>query len=89
VSGGRAIVFAPEAAQEFDALDPVVRSRVERALDQLATNPIAVRGQIKRLRGDPALRLRVGDWRIILEPRRDKIVVLAIAHRREVYRSEP
>ena len=89
MSGGRTVVFAPEAAREFDALDPVVRGRVERALDELATNPIAVRGQIKRLRGDPALRLRVGDWRIIFEPRRDEIVVLAIAHRREVYRSEP
>ncbi len=49
MSGGRTIVFAPEAAQEFDALDSIVRDRVERALDQLATNPIAVRGQIKRL----------------------------------------
>jgi mRNA interferase RelE/StbE len=89
VSGGRTVVFAHEAAREFDALDPVVRGRVERALDQLATDPLAVRGQVKRLKGDPALRLRVGDWRIIFEPRRGEIVVLAIAHRREVYRSEP
>jgi mRNA-degrading endonuclease RelE of RelBE toxin-antitoxin system len=29
--------------------------------------------------------LRVGDWRIIFELRRGEIVVLAIAHRREVY----
>ncbi len=81
--------MAPEAAREFDALDPVVRVRVERALYQLATAPSAVRGQIKRLKGDPALRLRAGDWRIIFDPRRDEIVVLAIAHRREVYRLEP
>jgi mRNA interferase RelE/StbE len=88
VSGGRTIVFAPGAAREFDALDPVVRERVERALDQLASNPGAVRGQIKRLKGDPALRLRVGDWRIIFDLRSDDILILAIAHRRDVYRSE-
>ena len=57
MSGGRTVVFAPEAAREFDALDPVVRGRVERALDRLATNPIAVRGQIKRLKGDPGIAL--------------------------------
>ena len=34
-------------------------------------------------------RLRVGDWRIIFDLRRDEIIVLAIAHRREVYRLEP
>jgi hypothetical protein len=52
--------MAPEAAKEFDALDPVVRGRVERALDQLATDPIALRRQIERLRGDVAMCLRVG-----------------------------
>jgi mRNA-degrading endonuclease RelE of RelBE toxin-antitoxin system len=81
--------MAPEAAKEFDALDPVVRGRVERALDQLAADPIALRRQIKRLRSDVAMRLRVGDWRIIFEAQRDAIIVWSIAHRREVYRSEP
>jgi mRNA-degrading endonuclease RelE of RelBE toxin-antitoxin system len=33
----------------------------------------------------PALRLRVGDWRIIFEYSEDEIIVLAIAHRSEVY----
>jgi mRNA interferase RelE/StbE len=85
VRGARTIVFAPEAAREFDALDSTVRGRVERALDELAVDPLALRNQIKRLKGDPSPRLRVGDWRIIFELRRGEIVVLAIAHRREIY----
>lgn len=85
MSAGRTIVFAPEAARELDALDPVVRGRVEQALDLLALDPLALRNQIKRLKGDPAMRLRVGDWRIIFESDGLRIVVLAIAHRREVY----
>ena len=89
MSGGRTIVFAAEAAREFDALDSTVRDRVEKALDQLAVNPLALRNQIKRLKGDSAMRLRVGDWRLIFEVRLGEIVVLAIAHRREVYRLEP
>ena len=88
MSGGRTIVYAPEAARELDALDPVIRGRIESALASLAIDPLAQRNQIKRLRGDTALRLRVGDWRIIFDASLSEIVVLAIGHRREVYREE-
>jgi mRNA interferase RelE/StbE len=88
VSGARTIVFAPEAAKELDALDWTVRGRVEKALDLLAVDPLALRNQIKRLKGDTAMRLRVGDWRVIFELQRGEIVIFAIAHRSEVYRSE-
>jgi mRNA interferase RelE/StbE len=88
VSRGRTIVYAPEAAHELDALDPVVRSRIESALASLALDPLAQHNQIKRLKGDLALRLRVGDWRIIFDASPTEIVVLAVGHRREVYRGE-
>jgi len=80
--------LSPEAAREFDALGSTAPQRVEKALDQLASEPLALRNQIKRLKGDSAMRLRVGDWRIIFDVHFGQIVVLAIAHRREVYRLE-
>ena len=55
----RTIVFTPEAAREFEALDSTIRERVEAALDQLAVTPLSLRNQIKRLKGQTALRLRV------------------------------
>jgi mRNA interferase RelE/StbE len=82
----RTIVFTPEAAREFEALDSTVKERVEAALDQLALAPLSLRNQIKRLKGQLGLRLRVGDWRIIFELRSDEILVLMIAHRSEAYR---
>ena len=88
MSDARTIVFAPEAARELDALDTTIRERVERALDLLAVDPLALRNQIKKLKGNLAMRLRVGDWRIIFELQRGKVVIFAIAHRSEVYRSE-
>lgn len=88
MSGARTIVFAPQAAREIDGLDAVVRARIERVLDQLAIDPLMLRNQIKRLKGDAAMRLRVGDWRVIFDLGRGEIAVLAVAHRREVYRSE-
>jgi mRNA interferase RelE/StbE len=82
----RTIVFTPEAAREFEALDSTVKERVEAALGQLALAPLSLRNQIKRLKGRFSLRLRVGDWRIIFELRSDEILVLMIAHRSEAYR---
>jgi mRNA interferase RelE/StbE len=82
----RTIVFTPEAAREFEALDSTIRERVEAALDQLALAPLSLRNQIKRLKGQIGLRLRVGDWRIIFQLRSDEILVLMIAHRSEAYR---
>ena len=88
MSGGRTIVYAPEAARELDALDAVIRGRIESALSSLALDPLAQRNQIKRLKGDTALRLRVGEWRIIFDASESEIVVLAVGHRREVYREQ-
>jgi mRNA interferase RelE/StbE len=85
VNYARTIVYAPEAARDLDALDASIRERVELALQRLAVEPMALRNQIKRLKGYPALRLRVADWRIIFEFSEGEIVVLAVAHRREVY----
>jgi mRNA interferase RelE/StbE len=82
----RTIVFAPEAARSFDSLDPAIRARVENGLIALAENPALLAGQIKKLKGDSALRLRVGDWRIIFENEPASILVLAIGHRRDIYR---
>jgi hypothetical protein len=51
----------PEAAREFEVLDSTVKERVEAALDQLALAPLSLRNQIKRLKGQTSLRLRVSE----------------------------
>jgi mRNA-degrading endonuclease RelE of RelBE toxin-antitoxin system len=56
-------------------LDPPVRRRVLNALGQFAEHPGSV-GGLRRLAGRPESRLRVGDWRVILD---------VVAERREIY----
>jgi mRNA interferase RelE/StbE len=82
----RSIAFSHEAAKELDNLGSPVRLRVDSALDLLAKDPLELRGQIKRLKGDTFLRLRVGDWRVIFDIEPDRIVILAIGHRSDIYR---
>jgi mRNA interferase RelE/StbE len=60
------VLLARAAEKDLDRLDPPVRKRVVRALKDLANDPAASRG-LKKLRGRPERRLRVGDWRVIVD----------------------
>ncbi len=70
----------------FFKLPPQVQSHIEAKIDQmglrLATCPH------HRLTGSDRYRLRVGDYRIIytFDPGRNVIHLLAVGHRREIYR---
>ena len=67
------------------ALEPTDRERVGRAIERLADGT----GRVLKLRDRPGLyRQRVGDLRIVYEPdwRTRRLLVVAIAHRRDVYR---
>jgi len=44
-------------------------------------------GNIKKLTNHtPEYRLRVGDWRVLFEVSKDKIIIYRIRHRKEAYR---
>jgi mRNA interferase RelE/StbE len=60
------VLLARRAEKDLDRLDPPVRERAVRALKDLADDPATGRG-LKKLRGRPERRLRVGDWRVILD----------------------
>lgn len=76
-------------AQRFyeKADEPLVR-RLNRCFDQLQRDPYN-HPNIKRLTGNLAgyFRYRVGDWRVVYEVREGNsiVIVVLIAHRREVY----
>lgn len=57
--------LARSAEKDLDRLDPQVRTRVLRAIRRFAENPRT--GKALKLRGRPDWRLRVGDWRVLLE----------------------
>jgi len=65
LSGGWVVLLTPSARRDIRRLDRQVSGRVEQALDRLATDPAAV--ELRKLKGRPESRLRVGDWRVLLE----------------------
>jgi mRNA interferase RelE/StbE len=68
-------------------MDPAVAKRIRAKILALAQNPIASNNNVKKLTGVEGYRLRIGDWRVIYNLKRQilTVVVIRIGHRREIY----
>lgn len=77
------------AEQELAALDRQVANRVARRTRWLAENLDSIQPQPLTGQFSDLYKLRVGDYRVIYEILRGErtIVIHAIGHRREIYRS--
>ena len=79
------IEFAELAASKFRKLPPTVKNRIAGKLREVARDP---RRHLRRLSGVDAFRVRVGDYRVILDVDWDSrtLHVLTLGHRSNVYR---
>ena len=82
------VVLSPEAEAFYAHADRPLARKLARCFAQLEREPHR-HGNIKRLSGDlaGAFRYRVGDWRVLyrVDDAAQRVFVLIIAHRREVY----
>jgi len=79
------ITYSREAQRSLEGLDVGIRRRVDQRIEVLARGQIQGKGLHYEFAG--IFSLRVGDWRVLyrqLEP--DLLEIVAVAHRREVYR---
>ncbi len=76
------IAFTASAARQWLKLSADVRKRLDAKLAAFARSG---QGDVKVLKNREGARLRVGDWRIIFLTEGDRITVVAVGHRREVY----
>jgi len=79
------IRFSEKALQEFKRLEPVLQDRMISVLGRIRVRP---ERYLKRLVNDPAYKLRVGDYRLLLDlNKRDSVIlVLKIGHRSDIYK---
>lgn len=81
----RTIVWTHEATRQFLALPSSIQDRIETKIVELATNRKALANQVKALKGVKALRLRVGDYRVIFTEDGVILTILRIGHRGDIY----
>ena len=80
------IVWTKKAVSQLQKLPHTITKRLIQAVDQLEESELS--GKIKKLAGYPYYRLRVGDYRIILDFQKEQllILVLELGHRKNIYK---
>jgi len=82
----RIVVFTSQARKDMRRLPRDLSDRIVSKLNQLAKDPASLANNVASLKGQEALRLRVGDWRVILSLSDDRITVHRVAPRGSAYR---
>jgi len=87
VSAALQIYYAPFDA-DFFKLPVQIQARIEAKIDQMGLNPGSFPHH--QLKGSKRFRVRVGDYRVVyaLGQSRGVIHLLAVGHRREIYREQ-
>jgi len=78
------VILKPSANKELVALPQKIQSQVANALLKLGENPHPP-GSL-RMKGRSGYRVRSGDYRILYAIEDSAVIILAIGHRREIYR---
>ena len=80
------LLILPRADRALRSLSENDAERIDAAIEGLAENPRPVGS--KKLKGEEAYRIRVGDYRVVYSIDDNKRIVLIadIGHRREIYR---
>lgn len=80
------VEYSQQAADQLESLEPETAQRIVKKLDNVVWKPDHY---LKRLRDSPYYRLRVGDYRVIIDWRRDEdpevLFVRDVGHRRNIY----
>lgn len=78
------IVFSQKAKKQLFKLEKVIQERIISALERIRIRPETY---VTKLVGDPGYKLRVGDYRVIMDIDKDNLLILVIkvGHRRSIY----
>lgn len=80
------VCFSDISRKQLDKLENDTRTRIIKAIERIRIRP---ESYVRRLVGEPYYRLRVGDYRVILDIDRGRMIVmiLYVGHRRNVYKN--
>ena len=76
------------AINQLQKLDFILSKRIYKKVGELIINPFLK--DIKKLKGEDAFRLRIGDYRVIFDMDRKNrtITILRLGHRKNIYKNQ-
>jgi mRNA interferase RelE/StbE len=76
------IEFTSAALRQWRKLTATTRVQIDLKLKMFAETG---NGDVKALKGVAGMRLRSGDWRVVLTIKANTITIHAVGHRRDIY----
>lgn len=78
------IVFSDKALNQLKKMEKNVQERIIAVLERIRVRP---ESYVTKLVGDPGYKLRVGDYRIIMDIDNKilRILILKVGHRKNIY----
>lgn len=79
------IIWSPKSKKRLKKLEQKITISIIKKVEEIKTNPLHF---LERLTKIKAFKLRVGDYRIIIDIKRNekKLDVLILGHRKDVYK---
>lgn len=79
------IAYSKSSLKVLRRLPSNEAQRITSKIEQYASDPKSLANNIKALVGSPYIRLRIGDWRVIMDDQGNVIEVIKIGPRGSVY----
>jgi len=79
------VAYARSALKILDRMPANEARRIRSKVEQYARDPRSLAGNVKSLAGSPYIRLRVDDWRVIMDDRGVVLEVVRVGPRGAVY----
>lgn len=79
------ILFTSKAKKQLKKLEIKIQERIILVLERIRIRP---EHYVTRLSGDPGYKLRAGNYRIIMDIKKEKLIILIlkIGHRKSIYK---
>ena len=81
----KTITYKPAALKVLRKMPRPESKRIMVKVEQYANDPAAQANNVKALKGREGIRLRVGDWRVIMDDQGEVLDVLKIGPRGGIY----
>lgn len=79
------IAYSKSSLKVLRKLPANEAKRITSKIEQYADDPKSLANNVKALVGSPYIRLRVGDWRVIIDDQGNVIEVIKIGPRGSIY----
>ncbi|MEK6819701.1 MAG: type II toxin-antitoxin system RelE/ParE family toxin [Nanoarchaeota archaeon] len=79
------VIISPNAERDLKKLNPFIQERILKVLERVKIRPEA---HFERMVGEKTYKLRIGDYRLIADMDKNRLVILVIkiGHRKNIYK---